>query len=160
MDALIAEIFSKAGIDPAQIEKATEQGFVMKDGKQFSVVDVQAAQAAAAPITHYMTQEQVKEKFSKELSADEVLALAKDGEMLRKEVIEAAIAAGVRAQGNDFPADTWRNTFATMSIQAIRDIEKTFQKQAEAEIPVGRQTVPGSLGKEHRPEIPNEAYKA
>lgn len=160
LDALIAEIFNKAGIDPAQIEKATEQGFVMKDGKQFSVVDVQAAQAAAAPITHYMTQEQVKEKFSKELSADEVLALAKDGEMLRKEVIEAAIAAGVRAQGNDFPADTWRNTFATMSIQAIRDIEKTFQKQAEAEIPVGRQTVPGSLGKEHRPEIPNEAYKA
>lgn len=160
LDALIAEIFSKAGIDPAQIEKATEQGFVMKDGKQFSLVDVQTEQASATTVTPYITQEQAKEKLGKELSADEVLNLAKDGEVFRKEVIDAAIAAGVRAQGNDFPADTWKNTFASMEINAIRDIAKTFQKQAEAEIPAGRQTVPGNLNKTVTQTIPDEAYRA
>lgn len=157
LDALIAEIFSKAKIDPAQIEKATEQGFVMKDGKEYSLVDVQAVQAAAEPLKLFISQEQVKEKLGKELSAEETLNLAKDGEAFRKEVIENAVQMGVKAQGNDFPADTWKNTFATMSIPAIRDIAGTFKKQAEAAIPTGRLSATENENKLTF-HLPDEAY--
>ncbi len=146
LDTLIAEIFSKAGIDPAQIEKATEQGFVMKDGKQIYLSESKPDNDLA-------------EKLAKaEAKVKELEPLAKDGEVFRKEVIDAAIAAGVRAQGNDFPAETWKKTFASMEISAIRDIAKTFQRQAEAEIPAGRLTVPGRFNKTNN--IPDDAFKA
>lgn len=90
----------------------------------------------------------------------ELEPLAKDGETFRNEVIEDAVTAGVRAQGNDFPADTWKETFSTMSIKAIRDIAKTFHAQAEAEIPAGRQTEPSTELNKIKSGIPDEAYKA
>ncbi|MBA1335837.1 MAG: hypothetical protein HPY66_1655 [Firmicutes bacterium] len=151
MDALIAEIFSKANIDPAQIDKANEQGFVMKDGAQWFIVNT-----ILEPIAD---KKETDEKLAKaEAKIAELEPLAKDGEAFRKEVIEAAIADGVRAQGNDFSAETWKNTFATMTIQAIRDIGKTFKAQAEAEIPAGRKTVPGNLNKQPFTRLPDEAY--
>jgi hypothetical protein len=121
------------------------------------LADAMAVMPAEEPTAPYLTQEQANTKLGRELTSDQVLDLAKDGEDFRKEVTEAAIAAGVRAQGNDFPAETWKNTFATMGIQAIRDIEKTFQKQAEVEIPAGRKTVPGNQNK-LTAQLPLEAY--
>ena len=104
---------------------------------------------------------ELEEKLAKaEAKATEFESLAKDGEAFRKEVIEDAITAGVRAQGNDFPADTWKEAFAAMSIKAIRDIAKTFHAQAEAEIPAGRVTEPSSELNKIKSGIPDEAYKA
>ena len=112
-------------------------------------------------IQSYMTAEQVKEKLGREMSADEVLRFAKEGIDYHKQTIDDAIAMGVRAMGNDFPADTWRNTFAGMSTQAIKDIAKTWEAQAKAAIPAGRQTDPaaGSSQQSKTVDIPEEAFK-
>lgn len=112
-------------------------------------------------IQSFMTQEQAKEKLGKEYSADEVLRFAKEGIDYHKQTIDDAIAMGVRAMGNDFPADTWRNTFAGMSTQAIKDIAKTWEAQARASIPAGRQTDPaaGSNQQSKTVDIPEEAFK-
>lgn len=120
-------------------------------------------------IEHYMTQEQVAEKLGKEYTAEEVLGLAKDGidfkaqkaeyDIYRQETVNNALEAGVRAMGNDFPKDTWEATFATMGKKQIEDIAKTWQKQAEADIPAGRRTDP-KAGQETEASLPDEAYTA
>lgn len=88
----------------------------------------------------FMTQEQATEKLGKELPADKVLTYAKEGMDYMAQLVDDAVAMGVRAQGNDFPAETWKNTFAGMSSQGIKDIMATFEKQAKEEIPAGRQS--------------------
>lgn len=110
-------------------------------------------------VESYMTQDQAKEKLGKELPADEVLKLAKEGQDYHKQVIDDAIAMGVRAQGNDFPTETWRNTFAGMSTTAIKDIMRTFEAQAKAEIPAGRLTNPEAGQQKYLRSIPEEMYR-
>lgn len=88
----------------------------------------------------FMTQEQATEKLGKELPADKVLTYAKEGMDYMTQLVDDAVAMGVRAQGNDFPAETWKNTFAGMGSQGIKDIMATFEKQAKEEIPAGRQS--------------------
>ncbi len=108
---------------------------------------VQEIKASATPLTDppatpeaFMTQEQATEKLGKELPADKVLTYAKEGMDYMTQLVDDAVAMGVRAQGNDFPAETWKNTFAGMSSQGIKDIMATFEKQAKEEIPAGRQS--------------------
>lgn len=107
----------------------------------------------------YMMQEQVTEELGSELSADEVLKLAKEGQEYRKALSDEAIAMGVRAMGNDFPADTWRESFKTMNTKAIKDIMKTWELQAKDEIPAGRQTDPEAGSNKLVQNLPDEAFK-
>lgn len=108
------------------------------------------------PVDVYLSIEQVSEKLGAELSAENVLKLAKEGQDYHALVIEEAIAMGVRAQGNDFTADTWKETFASMSTKAIKDISKTFETQANA-IPSGRKTNPDNSKK--FASIPDSAFR-
>lgn len=106
----------------------------------------------------FMAQDQVTEKLGIELSADEVLKLAKEGQEYRKSLSDEAIAMGVRAMGNDFPKETWENSFANMDTKAIKDIMATWELQANASIPAGRQTDPAA-GQGHKLSIPDAAFK-
>jgi len=106
----------------------------------------------------FMTQEQATEKLGKELPADKVLTYAKEGMDYMTQLVEDAVAMGVRAQGNDFPAETWKNTFAGMSSQGIKDIMATFEKQAKEEIPAGRQS--SSFNQQTIAQtLPDDAFK-
>ena len=115
---------------------------------------------ALSSVESYMTQAQVVEKLGKELPAEKVLSYAKEGEAYMTELVDNAVAAGVRAQGNDFPAETWKNTFASMASQGIKDIMETFNKQAGEEIPAGRQSSAGAQGTVTQSELPDEAFQA
>ena len=112
------------------------------------------------PVETFMTNEQVIAKLGKETSADAVLKFAKEGQDYHQKVVDDAITMGVRAMGNDFPADTWKNTFATMGTQQIQDITKTWEAQAKATIQAGRSTDPAAgQGNASIGELPDEAYK-
>ena len=138
---------------------------LVKEATDKAVADAMAklsadVQASAAPLVVYMTQQDVVDKLGKELPADKVLSYAKEGESYMNQLIDDAIAMGVRAQGNDFPAETWKNTFAGMGSQQIKDIMATFEKQAKEEIPAGRQTQAGAgKGLFSAGNIPDEAFK-
>ena len=152
-------------LDAKIIEMLTSLGITYKEGEttteEMSAQLAEKLQALKSSAAQFMTKEQVAEVLGKELTADTILKLAKDGEAYRKEVIDEALTAGVRAQGNEFPAETWKNTFASMAIDAIRDISKTFNKQAEDEIPAGRNTSPNAgTGEQSHDNIPDEAFKA
>jgi hypothetical protein len=180
----IANIVLKGGenkMGKEILEMLGKLGIAFEDGKTYTVEEVNAlveawgkktqeemnaAKAAATPLAGvsdvpaFMTKEQATEKLGKELTADEVLSLAKEGQDYHKKVSDEALAMGVRAMGNDFPADTWKNTFATMGTQAINDIAKTWETQAKAVISTGRLTDPAAnQGNESKSEYPDEAYK-
>jgi len=158
MNEKVLKMFEAFGIEYKEGETKTEE--LLNQMAEKYEATIASMQKNAEPLNVFMTQEQVKEKFGAELSADDVLKFAKEGQEYHKQVIEDAIAMGVRVQGNDFPAETWKNTFATMNTQAIKDIMKTFEAQAEAAIPAGRQTNPAAgLGKNEDVSFPDEAFK-
>lgn len=101
---------------------------------------------------------EITEKFGSEVSGDELMRLAKEGRDYHTQTIEDAIAMGVRAQGNDFTAETWKTTFATMGTKAIKDIMKTFELQANDDIPSGRRSDPNASGQLGQ-SIPDDVYK-
>jgi hypothetical protein len=160
MDPKVIEMFAKLGI-------AFKEGETMLDEALKQVAEkfdstVQTIKDSAAPLSQFMTIEQVSEKLGKELSAEDVLKLAKEGQDYHTQVIDEAIAMGVRAQGNDFPSDTWKNTFSTMGTASIKDIMKTFESQAKNEIPAGRHTDPeaGQSVVDSKNPIDVSAYKS
>ncbi len=166
MDEKVLEMLEALGV-------AYKEGEATADELLKQVAEAYTAIPPVEPqegeIEHYMTQEQVAEKLGKEYTAEEVLGLAKDGidfanqkaeyDTYRQETIDNALATGVRAMGNDFPKETWEETFATMGKKAIEDITKTWQKQAEDTIPAGRRTDP-KAGQETEASLPDEAYTA
>lgn len=106
----------------------------------------------------FLSKETVKEKLGAELTADNVLNLAKEGQEYRKQLIDDTIAMGVRAMGNEFKAETWKVTLSTMETSAIKDIMANFETQAKNNIPNGRQT-DANAGMGVKVSPPDEAFK-
>jgi hypothetical protein len=106
----------------------------------------------------FLSKETVKEKLGAELTADNVLNLAKEGQEYRKQLIDDTIAMGVRAMGNEFKAETWKVTLSTMESSAIKDIMANFETQAKNNIPNGRQT-DANAGMGVKVSPPDEAFK-
>lgn len=106
----------------------------------------------------FLSKETVKEKLGSELTADNVLNLAKEGQEYRKQLIDDTIAMGVRAMGNEFKAETWKVTLSTMESSAIKDIMANFETQAKNNIPNGRQT-DANAGMGVKVSPPDEAFK-
>jgi hypothetical protein len=106
----------------------------------------------------FLSKETVKEKLGTELTADNVLNLAKEGQEYRKQLIDDTIAMGVRAMGNEFKAETWKVTLSTMESSAIKDIMANFETQAKNAIPADRHTDP-KAGEGLNKKIPDDAFK-
>ena len=120
---------------------------------------VEEIKASVEPleVEQFMTKEKVSEKLGTELTANSVLNLAKEGQEYRKQLVDETIAMGVRAMGNEFKAETWKVTLATMETAAIKDIMANFETQAK-NIPAGRHTDPKGDGKQSM-SIPDDAFK-
>jgi len=166
MDEKVLKMLEALGVAYKEGETTTQE---VLDKLAEAWAAIPPAEPQEGEIEHYMTREQATEKLGKEYTAEEVLGLAKDGidfkvqkaeyDTYRQETIDTALATGVRAMGNDFPKETWEETFAAMGKKAIEDITKTWQKQAEADIPAGRRTDP-KAGQETEASLPDEAYTA
>ena len=170
------KIYSLDGKNPKEGEKMNEEvlailttfGIDVEEGKTLSVEEIKTLltekfkadnpPAELENTPEYLSKEKATEALGKEMSADEVLKFAKEGIAYHKQVAEDAIAMGVKAMGNDFPAETWKNTFATMGTDAIKDIAKTWQTQAENSISTGRLSEPKGEG-EKQVDYPDEAFK-
>ena len=129
-----------------------------------------AAQAIAEPLDGgiildvpkpLITDKMATEVLGKEYDADTILKFAKEGIQYREELVQDTIEWGIRAQGNDFPADAWRQLLSEpgRTIEAIKDFREGFKKQAEAAIPAGRVSVPMAKEKLTK-KLPDEAFEA
>jgi hypothetical protein len=120
--------------------------------------EVEKALASA----QFLTQEKATEVLKKAYSADEVLRLAQEGLQYREELVQDALEWGIRAYGNDFATDAWKQLLSEpgRTIQAIKDFRDQFKAAAEKSIPAGRVTDPES-GKDvgFQSVIPDDAFK-
>ena len=66
--------------------------------------------------------------------------LADQGRAYRDELINQAVAEGVRALGETFPEETYRAMLANAPLEHIRQVRDTFAAQAAERFPGGRQT--------------------
>lgn len=101
----------------------------------------------------------------RQLAADNsrLTGLADEGRAYRSDLIEQAISEGVRAMGNSFPAETYREMFASSNLDTIKLLRDRWSEQAARVIPGGRQTVDTETKPAARPNgpvVPNAAYKS
>lgn len=155
MDEKLSKLLETLGIEYKEGEKKADELLSQIAEKWAAIPEVEPQEGETQS---YMTQDQAKEALGTEMTADEVLSLAKEGKEYRKQLIDESLAMGVRAQGEGFPAETWKTTFATMGIKQIKDIMATFEKQAKEEIPAGRQTDPAA-GQHQSVSLPDDAFK-
>lgn len=89
--------------------------------------------------------------------------LADDGAAYRAALIEEAIAEGIRANGKDFPAQTYRGMLEKAGLPHIKQVRDQFAAAASRNLPGGRHTV----DEEEKPApkksisiVPDAAYAA
>ena len=115
-------------------------------------------------VQEFISKEKAVEVLGKEYDADTILKFAREGIQYREELIQDTIEWGIRAQGNDFPADAWKQLLSEpgRTIEAIKDFREQFKKQAEAAIPAGRKTAPeaGKGNAAVKSDIPDDCFKA
>ena len=66
--------------------------------------------------------------------------LADQGRAYREELVNQALAEGVRAMGEAFPQETYRAMLSAAPLEHIRQVRDTFAAQAAVRFPGGRQT--------------------
>lgn len=66
--------------------------------------------------------------------------LADDGQQYRADLIEEALAEGVRANGDDFALETYRGMLEAAPLSQIRQMRDDWARLAKARFPGGRQT--------------------
>lgn len=100
------------------------------------------------------------EKLRAILAENEQLrAKAEEAETYRKELIESAIEAGIRAVGDKFPVDTYRSMFENATPQHIKTMRDTWNAQQPFE--PGRKTKDETTEQKQPPQrVPNAAYKS
>ena len=156
MDEKTLAMLKELGIEYKEGETKSEELF-SKIAEKWESSGATEPTEPTEPTDEFMSKEKVSEKLGKELSADDVLKLAKEGQEYHKTLSDEALATGVRAMGNDFPKETWEKSFTSMDTNAIKDITKTWELQANAGIPAGRHTNP-SAGETQSQDLPDEAF--
>ena len=87
--------------------------------------------------------------------------LADQGRAYREELINQAVAEGVRAMGEAFPEETYRAMLVNAPLEHVRQVRDTFAAQAAERFPGGRQTRDAQREeKTERPDVPAAAYGA
>ena len=138
----------------------------IKDEIKKEVVNVltNMPQAELLSTPDFITQKQAIDVLGKEYDAEAILKFAKEGIAYREELIQDVIEWGIRALGNDFPVDSWKQILfePERTIEAIKEFREGFKKQTESSIPAGRKTESDtrkgvSVAKNN---IPDECFRA
>lgn len=92
----------------------------------------------------------------------ELQPLADQGRAFREELVNQAVAEGVRAMGEAFPEETYRGMLGNAPLEHIRQVRDTFAAQAAERFPGGRQTRDRNEGKgpARQSQTPVAAYGA
>lgn len=91
---------------------------------------------------------------------ERVLADAADGRQYRADLLEDALAEGVRALGDKFNRATYEGALRTSPLATIRQMRDDWQRTGDARLPGGRLTRDGEqTGKPKVALVPDAAYR-
>lgn len=104
----------------------------------------------------------VVEVLGKEMDADSILSLAREGQVLKAELVDDTLEWGVRALGNGFAREFYAQTLAEpgRTIDGIKSLREQFKAQTKEALATGRKTKPESAKEKTEKGIPDEAFKA
>jgi hypothetical protein len=92
----------------------------------------------------------------------ELNSQAADGRQYREDCIASALAAGVRAYGNDFDKATYQGILVNAPIRTIKQFEADWSKVAKTELPTGRTSVDETTVVTEeikvKPRVPDSAF--
>lgn len=172
---LVAAILNKAGIDTNQVEgmevdkllpmvteKLTEQAVAEAKAEAQA-----AAQTANQEPQFALTEADVRGALGLATGdipdnwASEIVRFAKEGRDARQELINDTLEWGVRAYGNDFASESYREMLSEpgRSVQAIKDLREQFKRVAQQSLNPGRVTNPTNPQGEEENHVPPEAFK-
>lgn len=91
-----------------------------------------------------------------------LVPLADEGRQYRADLVEAALTEGVRAMGEQFPAETYREMFKGATLEQVKLLRDRWQAQAASLLKGGRQTVNEERQPQRQagPKVPAGAYKS
>ena len=103
-----------------------------------------------------------RERNEAKAEIDRLQPLADQGKQYREELVNQAVAEGVRAMGGEaFPEETYRAMLSGAPLEHIRQVRDTFAGQAAVRFPGGRQTRDEKQDEGKKlPETPAAAYGA
>ena len=161
MDEKTLKLFETLGIEYKEGESKTED--VLKQIAEKWDATVQSIKDSATPTkdeaTPYMTQDEVAGKLGKELSADELLKLAKEGDDYLAALKKDAEEWGIRAYGDKYNKDSWNIRFQYANSTELKGFIETFKVEAESAVPAGRQSDPEASAKgKPADNYPDEAF--
>lgn len=86
--------------------------------------------------------------------------LADEGRQYRADLVESALAEGVRAMGEAFPAETYRQMFSRAGLEEIKLLRAKWTELAGQRLLAGRQTIDQAAAKIKVSVVPDAAYKS
>ena len=89
--------------------------------------------------------------------------LADQGRAYRQDLIDTALGEGIKAMGNDFPAETYREMFSSAPLDTVKLLRDRWQEQAGKMFTGGRLTVDAEqkqTARSNGPAIPEMAFKS
>lgn len=161
VDEKTLKLFETFGVEYKEGESKTED--VLKQIAEKWDATVQSIKDSATPTkdeaTPYMTQDEVAGKLGKELSADELLKLAKEGDDYLAALKKDAEEWGIRAYGDKYNKDSWNIRFQYANSTELKGFIETFKVEAESAVPAGRQSDPEASAKgKPADNYPDEAF--
>lgn len=102
--------------------------------------------------------EEIRKAFGKDLTADQLIQLAKDGQTLKADLLNEVLEWGVRAQGNAFAREAYAEMLATATVEQLKKFGESFKVMAKENLKTGRKTVPMDKNAAKR-EVPDVVFK-
>lgn len=95
--------------------------------------------------------------------AERLRPLADEGRQYRADLIDEALAEGVRAMGDEFPAETYRGMLERASLENVKAIRDQWSAMAARQFTGGRKTVDDDApppAPVQESDVPDAAYAA
>ncbi len=166
---VFAAVLAAAGIATVTEDMTADQimaAFTVKTTESIKLT----IRESAAPLQFALTEPDIRRALGLTEQADQpipenwstkIVQFTQEGRESRQELITDTLEWGVRAHGNDFAMESYREILSESgrTVQAIKDMREQFKKKAGEELATGRATkIQTGTGKAQS-NIPAEAFK-
>lgn len=150
-----------AGIDLAVNRRPNGDANMSEDELQVQIRQIGGILADVDLVPAGLTQAEGVQRLVDEI--ERLAPLAEDGRQYRADLVDEALAEGVRAIGAEFAQERYRTILENSTIEVIRQMRDDWRKTGDARLKGGRQSedeaAPQERQPDSRPLVPESAYK-
>lgn len=152
----------KEGSDKLEDEKkeqlAVEPPAETPESNEPTTIETEACEGEAIAEHLAIPMDEIRKAFGKDMTGDQLIQLAKDGQTLKADLLNEVLEWGVRAQGNAFAREAYAEMLATATVEQLKKFGESFKAMAKENLKTGRKTVPMDKNAAKR-EVPDVVFK-